>query len=275
MNDKRGNVLNLGDTLRSGFETWRRNLNICVPFVFCAVLTVVMAVIVVSAGMLLTGVSSLTLYHPGGEIPIEFIPQLRSQFVHELHIVLTLLAIIIALGLLINAYFIAGAIGMVKEATEHGDTGISDMLSYGNRNFIQILLAELIIAAVAAPGIAFLIPLPLPAVASSTPLLLLLLLLALSYFSIISILFALTPYAVVIGGLNAIGGLRDSFKLFRAYKREVVLLWLTVIAIGAFTGLLLGYIPYIGDAMSIILSVCVIQPLAVTWWSRLYMQIAV
>jgi len=103
-----------------------------------------------------------------------------------------------------------------------------------------------------------------------------LMLIPLSYLLIVSIIFALVPYAVVIGGHNAIAGVSESLKLFKAHKLDVFLLWLIVIGIGAFTGFLLGFIPHIiGQVICIILSVVIIQPLAVTWWSRLYMQVAV
>jgi len=272
--DKSKSKRELSNILKEGFGTWSKNLNIAVPFILSSVLTAIMIVIVVGAGILVTGGPSLIyLYHFGEEVPAELIPQLKSQFMHSLHVIISLLGIIIALGLLINAYFTAGAIGMVKEATKRGRTSISDMLRYGSRNFIQLLFAEIIVALIAtlAFGIAFLIPVP----EMSSRVALLLMLIALSYIMIVSIIFALVPYAVVIGGRNAIAGVGESLKLFKAHKLDVFLLWLIVIGIGAFTGFLLGFMPHIiGQVISIILSVVIIQPLAVTWWSKLYMQYA-
>ena len=261
--------------LMGGFETWSKNLNIAVPFILSSVLTAIMIVIVVGVGILVTGGPFLIyLYHFGEEVPPELITQLKSQFMHSFHVIITLLGIIIALGLLINAYFTAGAIGMAKEATKRGRTSISDMLRYGSRNFIQLLFAEIIVALIAALafGIVFLIPVPEMSSRVALPLMLI----PLSYLLIVSIIFALVPYAVVIGGHNAIAGVSESLKLFKAHKLDVFLLWLIVIGIRAFTGFLLGFIPYIiGQVISIILSVVIIQPLAVTWWSRLYMQVTV
>ena len=261
--------------LMGGFETWSKNLNIAVPFILSSVLTAIVIVIVVGVGILVTGGPFLIyLYHFSEEVPPELIPQLKSQFMHSFHVIITLLGIIIALGLLINAYFTAGAIGMAKEATKRGRTSISDMLRYGSRNFIQLLFAEIIVALIAALafGIVFLIPVPEMSSRVALPLMLI----PLSYLLIVSIIFALVPYAVVIGGHNAITGVSESLKLFKAHKLDVFLLWLIVIGIGAFTGFLLGFIPHIiGQVICIILSVVIIQPLAVTWWSRLYMQVAV
>ena len=91
------------------------------------------------------------------------------------------------------------------------------------------------------------------------------------YIAIISIIFALPRYAVVIDDVGAIRGVKKGFENFMRNKVVVFLLWLIVLVVGIISASL-GAIPYIGWLISIILSVIVIEPLTVIWWSRLYLS---
>jgi uncharacterized membrane protein len=92
------------------------------------------------------------------------------------------------------------------------------------------------------------------------------------YIIIISIILALPRYAVVIDDVGALSGVKTGFKLFMANKIVVFLLWLIVLVVSLIAASF-GAIEYIGGLISAILSVIVIQPLTVIWWSRLYLSI--
>jgi hypothetical protein len=91
------------------------------------------------------------------------------------------------------------------------------------------------------------------------------LLIILIYMLIVSIMFALPPYVVVIGNLRAVEGVKKGFKFFMAHKLDVFLLWLVVLVIAMVASIVLSNIPVIGQLISMAVSVIVIQPLSVIW----------
>ncbi|HUV03164.1 MAG TPA: hypothetical protein VMW67_06980 [Desulfobacteria bacterium] len=284
-------VEELGNILRNGFETWKKNLNICLPFVFSLLLTLIVMFLVIG-GALVTVIGpvlpSLTPSLTGtpGEIPPEIVQQLQPLLLQNIDILVAAVIIAGILVLLITTFFSAGAIGMANEATKKGRTSLSDMTDYGARKFVSLLGANLIVVLIAFAGVIFLIPglVPLlPAISTSqTPsdatnmaaiaMLGLGFLVMAFYLLIISIIFAISPYAVVTGNLGAVDGVKRGFHFFMAHKVEVFLLWLVVLVIAVVAGIILGNIPYIGQLLSMAISVIIIEPLTVIWWSRLYLS---
>jgi hypothetical protein len=284
-------VEELGTILRNGFETWKKNLNICLPFVFSLLLTLIVMFLVVG-GALITVIGpvlpSLTpsLTSTPGEIPPEIVQQLQPLLLQNIDILVAAVIIAGILVLLITTFFSAGAIGMATEATKKGSTRLSDMTDYGARKFVSLLGANLIVALIAFAGVIFLVPglVPLlPAISTSqapsdatnmTAFVVLWLgfIVMAFYMLIISIILAISPYAVVISDLGAVDGVKKGFQFFMAHKVEVFLLWLVVLVIAVVASIILGNIPYIGQWLSMAASVLILQPLAVIWWSRLYLS---
>jgi len=282
-------VEDLGSILGKGFETWKENLSICLPFVFSLILTSLVALIIIGGALLMTVGPLLPSLMPhianSGEIPPDIIQQLYPLFLQNIGIIVAAVIITIILVLLISVFFTAGAIGMAKEATETGRTSLLDMTDYGRRKFISLLFANIIVGLIVLAGVVFLLPgvlYLLPAITSQTPfdvtnmaafaMLFLGFVILLIYMLIISIMFALPPYAVVIGDLRAVDGVKKGFKFFMAHKLDVFLLWLVVGVIAVVASIILSNIPYIGQLISMVVSVIVIQPLSVIWWSRLYLS---
>ncbi|RCV63244.1 hypothetical protein C5S53_14945 [Methanophagales archaeon] len=218
-------------------------------------------------------------------IPPELIRPLMSQLNQSIGLIMAAVIIAVVLGLLINAFFSAGAIGMAKEATETGRTSLSDMKGYGKRKFISLLFADIIVALIALIGFVFLIPgivYALPIITTSSEpapnaILLATIMLGLLcmfiYMLIVTILFALTRYSVVIDDLGAIEAVKNGFNMFMKNKLDVFLLWLVALVIAIVVSIILSVIPYIGPFLNIVVSVIVIQPLIVIWWSRFYLSI--
>jgi hypothetical protein len=283
-------VEDLGSVIGKGFDTWKKNLTICLPFVFSLILTSIVAIIIIG-GALLATVPSLPSLIPyftkPDEIPPELIPQLLPQYIQNIDMIIAAVIITVISVLLISAFFTAGAIGMAKEATERGRTSLSDMKEYGKRKFISLLFANLIVGLIMLAGVIFLIPgilyiLPNITTLSELPPEVMLPALALFglgflimfiYALLISIMFALSPYAVVIDDLGAVEGVKSGFKFFLSHKLDIFLLWLVVLVVGGVVVFVTGSIPYIGQLISMAVSVIVIQPLTVIWWSRLYLSI--
>jgi len=278
-------VEDTGSVIGKGFDTWKNNLTICLPFVFSAILTHIVAVIIIGATILAIIPSLLSHLTKSAEPSPELIPQLLPQIFQSMGIIIIAIIVTIILCMLINAFFWAGAIGMAKEATETGRTDISHMMEYGKRKFISLFFTDIIISLISFVGVVFLVPgilyiLPKLRVLSVLPpeevftafAIFGLGFLAMSlYILIISIIFALPRYAVVIDDLGAISGIKTGFKMFMRNKVAAFLLWLIVFAANMIP-MSFGFIEYIGWVISAILSIIIISPLTVIWWSRLYLS---
>ena len=279
----------LGSVIEKGIETWKKNLSICLPFVFSTILTFAVAIIIIGGAILAVFPSLLSLIpylENPDEIPPYLISPLLPQLLQSIGIITAAVILVVILGLLINAFFTAGAIGMAKEAAEKGRTNLSDMTDYGRRKFISLLFADIIVGLIALAGVVFVIPgvlyiLPYITSLSEMPPEMVFPAIAIVgsgfmimciYIILVTILFALPRYAVVIDDIGAVEGVKKGFTFFMSHKLNVFLLWLVVFAIGMVAGLILGSIPYIGQPVSMVVSVVVIQPLIVIWWSRLYLS---
>ena len=278
-------VEDIGSVIRKGFDTWKENLCICLPFVFSSILTPIVAIIIIGS-VILASIPSLVPYltKPDGITP-DLIPQLLPQILQSIDIIIAFIVTII-LCKLIDAFFWAGAIGMAKEATETGRTSLYHLIEYGKRKFISLFFTDIIIGLISFGGIAFLIPgilyilpelralseLPPEEAAMALAVFGLGFLAMIVYLMIIGIIFALPRYSVVIDDVGAIEGIKNGFAAFMRNKVVVFLLWLIALAVTMIVASL-GAIPYIGGIISVILSVIIIQPLTVIWWSRLYLSI--
>jgi hypothetical protein len=278
-------VEELGSTIEKGFETWKKNLIICLPFVFTSILTAIVAGLIILTTILATIPSLIPSLENLAATPQDLIPQLPPQLLQSIGIIIVAIIVAVLIGMLINAFFWAGAIGMAKEAIETGHTDLSHMLEYGRRKFVSLFFTDIIVGLISFAGIVFLIPgilyilprvrtfseLPEGEIIAAFVVFGLGLLAMIIYIVIISILLALPRYAVVIGDMGAIEGIKTGFRRFMGYKIAVFLLWLIVLAVSIIAGSF-AVIPYIGGLISALLSVIVIEPLTVIWWSRLYLS---
>ncbi|MDD2665554.1 MAG: hypothetical protein PHI74_01460 [Methanocellales archaeon] len=278
-----------GSIISDGFDKWQKNLNICLPFVFDLVISSALALIILGSAILATIPSFVPyLTNPPDEISPHLISQLLPQILRSLSIIIAAIIITIILGLLVSSFFTAGAIGMAKEAIKSGQTNLSDMKDYGSRKFIDIFFANLIIGLIAFAGVIFIIPgvlsfwdviisginLPLAEVLPLVTLFGLGFLAMGIYVMIISIIFAPSRYAIVIEDLRAVEGVKKGFRFFMDNKVDVFLIWLIVFAITA-VSTFVNSIPYVGWIIGTAISVIIISPLAVIWWSRLYLNTSI
>jgi hypothetical protein len=219
------------------------------------------------------------------ELTPDVIPQLLPQILQSMGIIIIAIIVTIILCMLIDAFFWAGAIGMAKEATETGRVNISHMIEYGKRKFISLFFTDIIIGLISFFGLVFLVPgilyilpklsvlsvLPPEEVITTFAVFGLGVLAMFVYILIISIIFALPRYSVVIDDVGAIRGVKNGFKIFRGNKVAVFLLWLITFVLFIISASF-GAIEYIGWLISAILFVIVIYPLTTIWWSRLYLS---
>ncbi|NYT00979.1 MAG: hypothetical protein GKB99_04580 [Methanocellales archaeon] len=278
----------IGSVLSKGFDTWQKNLNICLPFVFDFMISSALILIILGGAILAAIPSFIPYFTNPPEMSPYLISQLLPQIIRSLGLIITAVILAIILVSLVTSFFTAGAIGMAKEAIKSGRTNLSDMTNYGSRKFIDVFFANLIIGLISFAGVVFIIPgflsfwdviisgrniLP----GEVLPLLVLFGLgfLAMCIYSmIISIMFAPSLYAIVIDNLGAVEGVKKGFRFFMDNKVDVFLIWIIVFAITAVSGFI-NSIPYIGWIIGMAVSILIVSPLAVIWWSRLYLDVLI
>jgi hypothetical protein len=201
-----------------------------------------------------------------------------------LMVVLLLLGMFAILSL-VEAFFMAGAIGMARQALEKGraDTGV--MWSSGKKHFLNMFLSMLLMGLMTLSGLVFLLPgilrLPRPIQAEPVAMGMLItgFLIFILYVVVLSLALAEAPYALVLEGLGPVQAIRAGIGFFRYNKFDVLILWLVVAAL-SITLQIIGSSLSSGNAntyplMSLItglVNLLVLVPLSNLWWTRLYMN---
>ena len=279
-------VEDLGDTIGRGFNTWKNNLNICLPFVFNLVLTSLLAITIMGSAFYVAIPSFFSYLSDPSKMSPSIINELLPPIIENVIPLLIAVIITLILSLLVSAFFTSGAIGMAKEATKKGRTDLSDMRKYGKKRCISLFFANIFVSLLTFLGGIFLIPgflRIIPIVAESPdqpqniigvlPVLLLGFLAMSIYILIISVMFTPSRYAIVIDDFSAFKGLKEGFKFFMANKVEVFLLFI-IMGVAMIVPVTFTSVPYIGDVILMTVMVTIIQPLVVIWWSRLYLDIS-
>ncbi|MBN2014376.1 MAG: hypothetical protein JW778_04280 [Candidatus Altiarchaeota archaeon] len=232
----------LEDILRKGFYVWKGNLSIALPFLLNKIVSFILIIGLVVSLFSLLPIPLISDLHGVKE-------SLRnaSELIAPASIVIILLVftVFLFLMMLISSFFEAGAIGMAKKAIEAAASPISrvvtyspftDMMDYGSRRFFDLFLFRLIISAAVLILVCLLFGAPiLINIALSERFemffrgfinlgasLLSLSMVALTLF------FVVTPYAIVIGDLGVIDGLRRGYKFFMGNKFLVFIFWFFV-----------------------------------------------
>jgi hypothetical protein len=266
----------IGDLIGKGFGAWKANLNLCIPFLLSTFCSLVALLPILSALINIISQEMLESLPPEDWVPVlkDALPELAPFF----------LASFILL-VLFGSFFFAGAIGMARVALETGRTSTGAMWSSGRKNLINLLLNALLIDLISAAGLLFLLPWALLSAAPSTSdttavgLLLAGVLLLILYALSVSLLMALSPYALVVDGLGPLQAIRASIAFFNKNRFDVFLLWLIVLALAMGLQMLSGWSgadPAKGwQPMAVAagaLNLLVVSPLSTLWWTRLYMS---
>ncbi len=278
-------VEDIGKIIRNGFETYTKNLNLGIPFVLNIFITGLVAVIMFAIGFFLIFGSILSSFEriaTPEDFMATIVPFLAQ---HILEIVLATVIIFLIIVFL-EAFFMAGAIGMAEQATENGKTELSTMMETGKKNVVNLFLAEILVGLLSLAGIVFLVPGAMkvnfsqfgsPENIGSFMLLLGGFLLWMLCLLVLNIVLGAFRYALVVDNLGPIEGITAGFNFFNKQKMDVVLLFLVMIAVGivlAIIDQIFGRIPIISIFWFIIsmgINVLIISPLFTVWWTRFYM----
>ena len=277
-----------GVIIKDGYKTWKNNLILCIPIILGGLLSAIMAgiILVVSFLSLFWPLIENIISDPTSMASSEFYSQLYSIITSNLISIIGVFIIIVIIVGLIFSFFYSGAVGMSKEAILNGKTNLSHMWDYGKKKYLDYFFASIIVGLITLIGIIFLIPgiLSLSEIGISGlnfssqninayfPLIIGFVIMIL-YMLILSIIFALVSYTIVIDDLSAIEGVKKAFRVFRNNKLNVFLIWLIVLVINFLFGLI-GIIPIIGGILSLIVTFLIAVPLTTIWWSKFYLTIS-
>ncbi|MBW6470179.1 MAG: hypothetical protein K0A90_03035 [Methanosarcinaceae archaeon] len=282
----------IGTIINKGFSTWTRNLNISLPFILNFGISGLLALIAFAAFVVIfvmPELSSMGL-DPANILPEQMLSILSSAVGDHIMLIIAGFIIFMILIMFIQSYFIAGAIGMSKIATETGDTYLNDMLSYGNRNVVNLFLINILLALIMLAGIVFIVPgilsmenfnmfLSNPEETAASSVLFAFGFLAwMLYILVASIVLSIVKYVLVVDDLDPITALETGFRFFIGNKLDILLMWLILISISVFVGIIgegISLVPIISTIWiftDIVISIAVIPPLTTIWWTRLYLS---
>ncbi|NPV61165.1 MAG: hypothetical protein HPY61_00775 [Methanotrichaceae archaeon] len=269
----------MGELIGKGFETWRNNLNLCLPFVLNLLASIL--VLVPLAAMALTALG------PIEDLEIQSPEELLNR-AEESAALLAGLAILAALMLtLVSSFFTASSIGMARQALETGRSTTAVMWESGRRHLWNMFLVSVLIWALTVLGAVFMLPgawmlYPQYQNPETQSLAVLVggMMLTVIYALILSLVLAVAPYALVIESLGPVKSLKESMAFFRYNKFDVFLLWLIVLAISIGLQMIGGSYSASADSLSYqplsaltgLINLLVLSPLATVWWARLYMS---
>lgn len=287
----------IGDVLRNGAHTWKQNPVLCAPFVLSIISKFILIMLVLAGlaaiigtslfGEIGSGISELIqLSQTPGEPSLEVVETMFE--VYRLAVpftgVFVVALIILMIGsALISAFFEAGAVGMVKNATVSGNTRMNDMFWYGRRSAVSLFLANVVIMLIVLAGIVFLVPGILMLASSGSGGVAMAafaigIILWIGYAIFLSIGLAPVTYALVIDNKCPIEGIERGWGFFSSNKLDVFLMWLVVVVISILISMV-GQIFYINPVTTVIwqfvftlINICILMPLITVWWTRLYLD---
>ncbi len=283
-------IVNFSDLFKGGYQTWRKNFVLCIPFLLGMLLSSVAAVLIMFPIVLsiLLPFFRQMMIHPEAMGKTEVMQQILQLLSDNFISILAMGIITVLICYLIISFFTAGAIGMAKEAVISGKTNISHMLRYGKRKYMSLFGVNIFIVLIMLVGFLALLPglisifshiqsSPLEApdqeYISGTLSLVVGYLFAVPYWLIFSIILTLVPYAVVLDDVPAVKGFKRGIKVFFQHNiLNVFVTWLIImLIIGGFS--LVAFIPYIGFLIMCIFYCFVVMPLMTVWWVKLYIMI--
>jgi hypothetical protein len=283
--ESQSNYMNedVGTLIGKGFNTWKRNLNLAVPFALNVIILGLLALIVV----LLVFLPIISTF-PGGLDSLlemqdveEVLNAATGVIEGNIGIIVSAVLIFVVLAALISAFFTAGAIGMAREATDRGTTTLKEMWWSGKRHYLGLLAAQILMAIIVLIVSAILMALLYFFITEnpeSIAMMMFSAFLAIVYLFLIALVLSMVPYALVIDDLGPISAIKAGIKFVLTNKMDVFLIWLVVLSISMAFGLLGALFARselmggIWSVLNVIINIVVLAPLSTLWWARLYMS---
>jgi hypothetical protein len=278
---KRGDQMpiTIEEVLNRGFTAWTKNLKISVPFI----LSVIIIGIIWIAYMFLFIAAVVPSVAPLMADPVmdDIIEAITPHIVY----LGGGFAILLIISSLIEVFFTAGAIGMAKDVALTGRTSYEEMINSGKKHFFNLFLFQILFYLIMLAGVVFVIPgilqvgdlTNIDAIMQNLLVLGAGFLLWIIYGIAVSIILAVSYYALVVNDLGPIQALKTGYRFFLNNKAAVVILWLlTIVVVVALNSLgtlfaSFEYLSIIWSIISTVLSIVVIPAVFTLWWTFLYM----
>jgi hypothetical protein len=284
----------IGVIISRGLGVWKKNLNLCIPFLLNIIASMIVVLPILAAIILtIVPLESLSDLNQTALQDAEAMQNMMNQTEESLAnlpaetmlLAAALLLAMILLISLINSYFTAGAIGMARQALETGRSDTSSIWSAGRKHFLGLFLATLLIGLFALAGMILILPGMIMGggTLSGDPqaigLLAIGALLFIFYALALSVVLAIVPYALVVDGISPVEAIKQSINFFRYNKFDVTVLWLLMLAFSLglqmIGGVAQGSTAASSEPLSAItnmINLLVLAPLFNLWWTRLYMS---
>ncbi|HII07506.1 MAG TPA: hypothetical protein HA349_09405 [Methanotrichaceae archaeon] len=257
----------LSDVIRNGFDTYRHNLKISIPFLLYLLL--ISAIFIPIVILLLFG----------GFGSEELMP---------------LWILVFLLVMLSGFIFLAGAVGMAREATLEGNTTLGTMWTEGKKHYIRVILAEVgLFVILMICMFALLIPLFIIGDADGSVIIFLVFISVMIIFFLFAIaLVYIVPVSIVVDNLGAAEGIKRGIGFIRFNTRDMLLISLLYLAasiaielsvviiifvasaIFGFEDVIFSESEQYSDLFSIpanFIELVVLYPLFIVLWTRFYM----
>ncbi len=276
-----------GTILSRGFNSWFRNLNICIPFILNFLINMFTYVLFIGLiSVLLFTSSTGSIIDPATLSNKETLSILWNGFSENFGLSLFLILGFSLFVIFVHSFFTAGAIGMAKKASETGDTGIFDMLVSSSKNTFRLFLAVLLTTLLLIVGVIFIVPgafavgdlsmlIQNPEASVKGVMVLGIgFILWTAYIVILNLALSLSSYAIVIDELGPLEALSESFRFFTNNKLDVFLIWIITIGLATIDGLVNEFVNSGNTLFTLITSlipIVILQPLTAVLWTRLYM----
>ncbi|MGA9189829.1 MAG: hypothetical protein WB014_14995 [Methanosarcina sp.] len=277
-----------GTILNRGFNSWVRNLNICIPFILNFLINLILYFFFFGLmGLLLFTSNTGSIIDPATLSQTEIYTMMAKGLSENIALSVFLVLVFSLFGMFVQSFFTAGAIGMAKKASETGDTVLSDMLISGSKNIFRLFPTTLLISLLLLVGIIFMVPGAFAVGDLSTLVenpdvsgqgvsaLVMGVILWSVYIIVMNLVLSLTSYALVIDELGPLEALSASFGFFRDNKLDVFFIWVISIGlaiINSLVGEFIGSGSILVAAVTSLVPIAVLQPLTAVLWTRLYLS---
>lgn len=277
-----------GTILNRGFNSWVRNLNICIPFILNFLINLILYFFFFGLmGLLLFTSNTGSIIDPATLSQTEIYTMMAKGLSENIALSVFLVLVFFLFVMFVQSFFTAGAIGMAKKASETGDTVLSDMLISGSKNIFRLFPTTLLISLLLLVGIIFMVPGAFAVGDLSTLVenpdvsgqgvsaLVMGVILWSVYIIVMNLVLSLTSYALVIDELGPLEALSASFGFFRENKLDVFFIWVISIGlaiINSLAGEFIGSENILVAAVTSLVPIAVLQPLTAVLWTRLYLS---
>jgi hypothetical protein len=281
----------VGTIINKGFSSWVRNLNICIPFFLSLFFNTVLYMLFFGVmGFLIFRSNSGIINDPAALSSLsntQLLSMAWEGFTENILLSVLLIFVFFLIAIFVQSFFTGGAIGMAKRASETGDTTLSDMVASGSKNMFRLFLTVLLISLLTLVGIVFLVPGALTigdlsvvfenpkASVQGISILGIGIILWSLYLMILTVVFSLTQYALVIDELEPLEALSASFHFFMKNKLDVLFIWIFYIGLTLINTAAREYAGsnnILVSGLTFLFPVIVLQPLMTVLWTRLYVN---